>query len=72
MSICLTDEEIAEVTGKKHRDAQCKVLVRLGVAHLVRPDGSLVVSREHFEEVLGGKKRSNVPRSPEPDWNALK
>ena len=72
MSICLTDEEIAEVTGRKHRDAQRTGLARLGIEHLVRPDGSLVVSREHFEEVLGGKKRSKAPPEYEPDWDALR
>ena len=60
MSICLTDEEIAELTGKKHRDAQRRVLVALGIEHRVRPDGSIVVSRDHFKEVLGGKKSSKA------------
>lgn len=49
----LTRPEIEEMTGKLRRDAQRRVLDAMGVHYGVRPDGSLVVLRDHARDVLG-------------------
>lgn len=67
----LSNVEIEELTGKKRRSAQAKVLNVLGITHKVRPDGSLVVLRAHVETVLGGKIRLPPGASTKPNWAAL-
>lgn len=52
----LTPEELQQLTGRKRRDAQARVLRHMGIEHRVRPDGSVVVLRAHVDEVLGGGK----------------
>lgn len=39
----MTEEEIRAITGKKNRNAQCRVLRELGYKFLTRPNGSPVV-----------------------------
>ncbi|CAB3901274.1 DUF4224 domain-containing protein [Achromobacter animicus] len=43
--LTLTDDEIEQVTRKKRRQAQAKVLTSLGIRFQVRPDGTLLVFR---------------------------
>ncbi|WP_313689532.1 DUF4224 domain-containing protein [Achromobacter mucicolens] len=45
MSLTLTDDEIEQVTRRKRRHAQAKVLKALGIRFQVRPDGTLLVFR---------------------------
>lgn len=47
--MCLTEEEIRELTGKK------RVLNALGIVHKIRPDASLVVLQAHVEQQLGDR-----------------
>lgn len=70
-SFVLSDEEIRELTGKKHRAAQVRVLNALGVEHRLRPDGSIVVLAAHIEQLLGVTKPATVPVPHEPDFAAL-
>ena len=49
MSLCLTPNEIEEVTGKRLSDAQARELQVLGIPYRTRRDGSLVVLRIHVE-----------------------
>lgn len=49
MSICLSEEEVRELTGKRHRRAQAEELHRLGIPCRPRSDGSLIVLRVHVE-----------------------
>lgn len=67
--IFLTSTEIQELTGRSRRDAQARALNAMGITHRTRPDGSLVVSRDHVDRLLGGVARTTVP-NPEPNWNA--
>jgi hypothetical protein len=67
----LTDEQLVALTKKKHRDAQVRVLVALGVTHKVRPDGSILVSEVHVERLLGGVANAKVRAPAEPNWAAL-
>ncbi|MFN7341578.1 MAG: DUF4224 domain-containing protein [Opitutia bacterium] len=39
----LTDQELRDLTRRKRRSAQIRVLIALGVPYRQRPDGSLVV-----------------------------
>lgn len=52
MSLWLTEDELVELTGKKHRDKQIKVLAELRppVKFRVRPDDSFpLVDRWQFQ-----------------------
>lgn len=66
----LNDDELEQLTKRKRRDAQRRVLVALGIEHKVRPDGSLVVLAAHVEKLLGGARRGKV-ENDEPDWDAI-
>lgn len=47
MSICLTEQEIVDLTGGKvQSSAQSSVLTFLGIEHKRRPDGSVLVLRD--------------------------
>lgn len=73
----LDDDELAAVTKVRCRKRQMRytrqreALTAMGIAHVVRPDGSLVVSRAHVEQLLNGGKRATVARPFAPDWDAL-
>lgn len=68
-ALFLTPAELQELTGRSRRDAQARALNAMGITHRARPDGSLVVSRDHVDRLLGGVARSTVV-SHEPNWNA--
>ncbi|WP_457955300.1 DUF4224 domain-containing protein [Achromobacter xylosoxidans] len=45
MNLTLSDDEIEQVTRRKRRQAQAKVLKALGIRFQIRPDGTLLVFR---------------------------
>jgi hypothetical protein len=49
MSICLSEEEIRELTRKRQHGAQARELRLLGIPCRLRSDGSLIVLRVHVE-----------------------
>lgn len=51
--ILLSRDELSELTGKATPAAQARVLDAVGIPHLRRPDGSIIVSRAVVETVLG-------------------
>lgn len=61
----LTVREIAELTGRERRSAQCRALDAMGVPYRVRPDGSPAVLRTAAEAALGHASPQNRPPSPE-------
>lgn len=65
----LTDAEIANLTKKTQRAPQRAVLNFLGIQHKVRPDGSLVVSKSHVEQVLGVKVTDTAGGESELDFS---
>lgn len=68
----LTPAEIAQLTCRKNRDAQARVLVYLEIEHRVRPDGSLLVLRSTVESLLGAATPAKLrKRRQEPNWDAL-
>lgn len=68
----LTHEEITAITNKKRKPSQLRALRFMGVEHKIRPDGSILISRSHFEKLLDGDS-SNVRfySEMEPDWSAM-
>ena len=52
--IILTQDEIADLTGRVRYAAQMKVLRSFGLEVKTRPDGAPIVSRANFEKVFGG------------------
>ena len=49
MSVCLSPEELFQLTRKKRVPAQIRVLVHLGIDFTRRPDGSLLVYSRDLE-----------------------
>jgi hypothetical protein len=73
--VILTDDDLKQLTkvrcrrNKTRWERQRAVLVQLGIEHRVRPDGSLVVSRQHVEHLLGGGRGGKVGREWQPDFS---
>ena len=67
----LTVSELEGVTGKKRRARQADWLIENGFKFKTRANGSLVVSRRHFEYVMGGILDRTFIRFPEPDFESL-
>lgn len=71
MSMFLDDDEIAALTKKVQHRSQRTVLNAMGITHKVRPDGTLVVAREHALQVLGVKEIKRTTKEKEPNWGAM-
>ena len=68
----LTRDEVADLTGRTRCDAQARALRGMGIAHRVRPNGTVAVLRSHVEELLSGASRAGVKiKTTEPDWGKL-
>jgi hypothetical protein len=76
MTLCLTPEEIEDLTQKKRYSAQIRVLTALGIELKRRPDGSVLVDRAHYEEWARGSSGRRARQSAEserktyPIWNS--
>ncbi|HBP27892.1 MAG TPA: hypothetical protein DD666_00570 [Advenella kashmirensis] len=62
--ILLTDEEVIELTDRKKRESQRKVLNELSIPFRIRPDGSLVILRAAMEVALGHEEKNKRSASP--------
>lgn len=69
MSICLSAEELYELTHKKMPSAQIRELRYLGIDFKVRGDGTPLVLRATIEGVAGQNKPA--ANEIEPDWDAM-
>ena len=68
----LSPDELIELTGRKRRDAQVKVLRHMGIQHRIRPDGSLAVLKSHVEKQFDGREVDViVSKRIEPNWAAV-
>lgn len=67
----LSEDEIIEITGKRQHSAQARALRYLGFDFRQRADGSIVISRLHYEKSLGGITEKTVRVKTEPNWNAI-
>ena len=71
MSMFLSSDELADLTGKTRSAAQIRALRSMGIEHRIRADGKPVVLREHVEQLLGAKKAPvRKPKSGQPNWSA--
>lgn len=66
----LSEEEIIDITGKRQHPAQARALRYLGLDFRQRADGSIVMSRQHYEKSLGGIVEKNVRVKTTPNWGA--
>ena len=71
MNLCLTKEELQELTGLKRFAAQFRWLSQQGFIVRQRGDGMPIISRQHFESVMGGVLTSNKSKSQEPDFTSF-
>ena len=69
--ICLTAKELEQITGKVKASAQIRWLRRHGFTVKARADGRPVVSRSHFEAVMGGNDYQTKAQEYEPDFSAF-
>ncbi|XUW87743.1 DUF4224 domain-containing protein [Burkholderia sp. M6-3] len=71
-NLFLTAEEMVELSGKRKHHSQAKVLRAMGVEHVIRPDGRVLVLRQHVEQLFGAKAEAD--RDSDADslihWNA--
>ena len=52
-SIYLTKNEIEEITHRSRFSAQIRALASMGIPYRVRPDGTPLVCRSAFEQIMG-------------------
>lgn len=69
--INLTIEEIREVTGRVNASAQIRWLQQMGFTVLRRADGKPLISRAHFEAVMGSERSRAKTKKYEPNFGAL-
>lgn len=66
-SLVLASDELAELTGRRHSDAQERELKALGIPFGHRSDGSLVVLRSVVEHLLGAGAGGGTMHRDEPE-----
>ena len=71
LPIYLTIEELKEITGRVKATAQIKWLRSKGFTVLLRADNRPLVSRNHFEAMMGGKHYQSKAQVHEPDFSSL-
>jgi hypothetical protein len=72
MIICLTHDEIKEITKKTYYSAQQRVLRAMGIESRRRPDRSVFVDRRHYEAWANGTlgKKGKTEEKTQPKWAA--
>lgn len=70
-SLCLTYKELIEITGREKSSAQIRYLRSQGFTVIPRADGRPLVSRSHFEAMMGGLHHSSKPRDFQPDFTSF-
>lgn len=69
----LSPEEIEHLTGRKRSSSQVAILRTMGIEHMVRPDGTVIVSRSHLERLLDGRLEIGLESRAghQPNWEAI-
>lgn len=67
----LSKIEIERLSGYRSRACQRRWCLQNGVQFMLRGDGSLVVLKQHVEELLGSEIAGHKSQ-PEPDFTTLK
>ena len=70
-TLSLTKNELIEITGKERPSAQIKWLRSQGFTVVPRADGRPLVSRFHFETMMGGEHYQSKALIHEPDFSSL-
>lgn len=70
-SLVLSHEELCAITGRSRYRAQARALARTGISYRLRPDGFPLVSRTHFEAIMGSDTGNPALSTIEPNWSAL-
>ena len=73
-TLCLSDDELADLTRKSRPSAQIRALNSMGIEYRRRPDGSVAVLRVSVLSAFGVKlSRAELRRKAPtgPDWEAL-
>lgn len=70
----LDAQDLVELTNRRRRDAQAKMLLAMGIEHRIRADGTIAVLRAHVERLFGAAPRSmpKEQRPLEPNWTAMR
>ena len=71
INLCLTKEELQEITGLKRFAAQFRWLSQQGFIVRKRGDGMPIVSRQHFESMMGGILPLAKSKLQQPDFSSL-
>lgn len=67
----LTKDEVFVATGKRQRSLQSQELTHLGIVHKIRSDGSILVLRAHFDEVMGLNFQTKMRKPVQIDWSHI-
>jgi len=70
-SLILSHAELCTLTGRTRFSAQAKAIAVMGINYRIRPDGFPVVSRAHFEAIMGAETTLPSGATTEPDWTTL-
>ena len=71
-SLCLTPEEIEEITQKRRYSAQRRALRALGLDLKPRADGSILLDRSIYEAWLrGGRNNGESQGKTVPKWDRI-
>lgn len=65
--LTLTDEEVVALTGRQKHDAQARALNTMGFSFKRRPDGSIALDRQHYNQLMGVRGAVTVKKEWEPD-----
>jgi len=68
-TICLSVEELQDVTGRVKASAQARWLRHHGFTFKLRADGMPLVSRNHFEAIMSGLGRPTKTPDVQPDFS---
>lgn len=69
--LLLSYTEICTITGRTRFTAQARALAKMRINYVIRPDGLPIVSRNHFEAIMGAIGNVSSPTAVEPDWSKL-
>jgi hypothetical protein len=68
-SLCLTEAEVSQLSGKKRPSAQLKALRFMAIDHKRRPDGSIVILRSQLGvSCIDGAAAIKATQRTQPNW----
>lgn len=67
----LNPREIKQLTGETDPAIQSKKLNEMGITHMLRPDGEVLVSRSHMEKRLDGHIPESNKTKGAHNWNFI-